>query len=168
MKHTARLSILVLATLVGCGTWESGPAQPPPPEPAKAATATSAEPRPAVNAAQLATAPQTANAKSRTVEKATVGLGKKGHGYGNDIVTVPLQTRFRAEERIRLATVDYALKLFKAEHDRLPKSDAEFKDKIIRANQIPLPELPDGDEYWYDAKSGQLMVRHTKDGDGQQ
>jgi hypothetical protein len=167
MNRTERMSILLMVPLFGCGSWESGPAALPPRKPAKAATAASAEPSPAATASPPAAAPNTAASQSRTVEKAAVGLGKKGHGYGGDIVTVPLQTRFRAEERIRLATVDYALKLFKAEHDRLPKSDAEFKDKIIRANQIPLPALPAGDEYWYDAEAGQLMVRHTTGGDGQ-
>ena len=92
-----------------------------------------------------------------------MGVGKKGRGYGGDIVTQPLQTRFRAEERLRLLTVDHALKLFQAEHGKLPKSHAEFMDKIIRANQIQLPALPFGDQYWYDAEAGQLMVRHTKD-----
>ena len=82
-------------------------------------------------------------------------------------VTEPLRTRFRAEDRLRLQTVDYALKLFKAEHGRLPKDHDEFMDRIVDANQIPLPPLPAGDQYWYDAEAGQLMVRHARGG-GQQ
>ena len=132
MNRTERLPILLLVTLVGCGTWESGPAQTPSQKPSKAATATGAEPSPSATAGQPAVAPNRAVSKSRRVEKATVGLGKKGHGYGGDIVTAPLRARFRAEERIRLATVDYALKLFKAEHDRRQEERRVGKERRSR------------------------------------
>ena len=96
------------------------------------------------------------------VEQAAGGVGQKGRRYGGGIVTEPLRTRFRAHERIVFDNVTYALKLFQAEHGQLPKTHEEFMEKIIRANQIALPSLPPGDEYWYDADQGQLMVRHPE------
>ena len=50
------------------------------------------------------------------------------------------------------------MKLFKASEDRAPKSHEEFMEKIIKANNIHLPELPDGQRYQYDPKTEQLMV----------
>jgi hypothetical protein len=165
MNRAQLLSTTLLASLIGCGTWEGAPPEPPPAPQTPVPKATTREPQrepPAATAASQAA--QRAAIKPQAIEKATVGVGKKGRGYGGDIVTQPLQTRFRAEERLRLLTVDHALKLFQAEHGKLPKSHDEFMDKIIRANQIQLPALPFGDQYWYDAEAGQLMVRHTEEG----
>lgn len=161
MNRAQFFSMTLLASLIGCGTWEGAPSEPPPAPQAPVPRATTS---PSTTAAsQAAAAAEKTATKSQAIEKATVGIGKKGRGYGGDIVTQPLQTRFRAEERLRLLTVDHALQLFKAEHGKLPKSHAEFMDKIIRANQIQLPALPAGDQYWYDAEAGQLMVRHTEE-----
>ena len=35
-------------------------------------------------------------------------------------------------------------------------------EKIIKANQIKLPDLPEGDRYQYDPKTEQLMVESPK------
>ena len=50
------------------------------------------------------------------------------------------------------------MKLFKAEHDRAPKSHEEFMEVIIKANQIKLPELLDNETYRYDPEREELMV----------
>jgi hypothetical protein len=53
-----------------------------------------------------------------------------------------------------------ALVEFKAIHDRLPKSEEEFQKEIIEKYGIELPELPMGDRYVYNVKTGELMVEH--------
>jgi hypothetical protein len=50
------------------------------------------------------------------------------------------------------------MQLFKATEDRNPKSHEEFMEKIIKANQIHLPELWEGETYRYDPKTGELWV----------
>lgn len=169
MKWYCPLLALVIAT--GCGHYESAPvdgqsgsesqtdaqpAQPPPDQAAQqigdTANAAAAPQRPSNDATQRPT----------NVKKADVGMGKRGRNYGGGIVTEPVRARFRAEERIALGSVDHALNLFKAENDRLPKSHEEFMEKIIQFNNIALPPLPPGEEYWFDAEIGQLMVRHPE------
>lgn len=184
MRRTTATGTLVLATCIGCGSWEAAPPdKDPKPEPATpAAKATSTAPSLATSAArqpgqpasgsaqpQTATGPEAAlktdertthDKGRRKVDKAAVGAGKKGRRYGGGIVTEPVRAGFRAQERIVLLGVTHALKLFQAQHGRLPKTHDEFMEKIIGFNQIALPPLPAGDEYWYDADKGQLMVRH--------
>lgn len=58
--------------------------------------------------------------------------------------------RFWAEHQMILNNVNYAVKLYEAEHGEYPKSHEEFMTKIIKYNQIVLPQLPDDQEYYYD------------------
>ena len=59
-------------------------------------------------------------------------------------------------------TVQRALQLFNAEHDRYPKDHEEFMEKIIRANNIQLPVLPGGDQYQYDVENHELVIIEGK------
>ena len=93
---------------------------------------------------------------------AEVGAGKKGRNYGGGIVSEPIRQMFRAEQRIILLNVESAMKLYKAEHGKLPASHEDFMKKIIEANSIKLPELPDGERYVYDPKVGELMVERPR------
>ncbi|MDR0870050.1 MAG: hypothetical protein LBN39_04585 [Planctomycetaceae bacterium] len=102
--------------------------------------------------------------------KADVGAGRKGH-YGQkggedatDIITVPVATLFRAKEMTAFRIqVPQALQLYKATNDgKGPETDEEFQEKIIKANNIVLPELPEGQKYVYDPKSEQLMVEKPR------
>jgi hypothetical protein len=52
--------------------------------------------------------------------------------------------------------------LFKATEGRAPKDHAEFMQRIVKENNIKLPELPEGDRYMYDPKTEQLMVESPK------
>ncbi|MAT69490.1 MAG: hypothetical protein CMJ58_08185 [Planctomycetaceae bacterium] len=58
--------------------------------------------------------------------------------------------RFWAEHQMILNNINYAVKLYQAEHGEFPKSNEEFMARIIRANNIVLPQLPDDQEYYYD------------------
>ncbi|MCL2745257.1 MAG: hypothetical protein FWE67_15555 [Planctomycetaceae bacterium] len=102
--------------------------------------------------------------------KADVGAGKKGH-YGQkggeaatDIITVPIATLFRAQEitayRIK---VPQAMQLYKASNDgKAPATHEEYWEKIIKANEITLPQLPDGQRYVYDPATEGLLIEKPK------
>ena len=126
--------------IVGCSEYEpSSPppvAETPPPEP---------EPAPA---------------PSITVQhKAAVGVGKKGRGYGQGFVATPIASLFAFRERkVFDIEIPKAMQIFKALEDRAPKDHEEFMEKIIKANHIKLPELPDEHRYQYDPETELLMV----------
>jgi hypothetical protein len=96
-------------------------------------------------------------------DKAEVGVGSRGRDYEPGLVTTPIQSYFRMQERI---TFDVQLKqsmdAFQAIEGRAPKSHAEFMEKIVKAGGINLPPLPDGHKYVYDPAVGQLMVERPQ------
>jgi hypothetical protein len=165
---TAALAVTaLLIILVGCSKYEpapaaSQPAEPaaatPPQTPAPAAAPKASEPAPKAPAA----APEAPKAKAGE-KKAAVGVGAKGRGYGPGIIATPVKTLFAVRERMVFEVqIPEAMKLFKATNDRAPKDNAEFMEKIIKENNIHLPELPAGDRYMYDPKTEQLMVESPK------
>jgi hypothetical protein len=104
-------------------------------------------------------------APGSTDEVAQVGVGAKGQNYGGPgLVTTPIEAYFRAEERIAFEVqIPKAMQLYKAEHnDKGPKTQEEYMNIIIKENGVQLPELPEGEEYFYDPATEQLMVRHPK------
>ena len=107
------------------------------------------------------------NVEKKTAKKAQVGVGKKGRGYGKGIIATPAATLWAVRERLVFTVqIPEAMKLFKATEDRAPKSHEEFMEKIIKANNIHLPVLPDGDRYMYYPKTEELMVESpAKDDD---
>ena len=106
------------------------------------------------------TPPQTPQGTSSTVrEDAVTGVGKKGRNYGSDPISTPIQALHRSKERLALAVeIPKGLQMFEAVEGRKPNSHDEFMEKIVKANQIQLPELPTGDVYVYDPQTGKLMV----------
>jgi hypothetical protein len=96
----------------------------------------------------------------KELEKAQVGSGDKGRGYGQGIIATPVATYFAARERIMFEiTVPDAIRAFKFENNfKGPKSHDEFMKMVIKKNNINLPTLPPGHVYVYDPKSEQLMV----------
>lgn len=134
-------SLALCALLAGSGCLP----EPDPPKPAPAA-----QPQQPLGGEQ---APGTVRTK------AEVGVGAKGHGYGEGLVSTPAGAYFRTKERIAFdIQIKHAMNLFKAMENRAPKSHEEFMEKIIRANHIALPELPEGHRYVYDPKTEELMV----------
>ncbi|MFZ5831294.1 MAG: hypothetical protein ACOY3P_14480 [Planctomycetota bacterium] len=104
------------------------------------------------------------DSSSRVARKeAAVGVGAKGHDLGPGFLTTPVETFFSTKERITFQIqIPHAMNTFKAIEDRAPKSHQEFMEKIIIANNIPLPELPEGHRYIYDPQKEQLMVEHPR------
>lgn len=95
------------------------------------------------------------------------GVGATGKGnYGvtaeepASIVTVPISTYFHAQEvAVFNMQIPSAMNLFQASEGRFPNSEEEFMQSIIRANNIVLPKLPEGDSYVYDVASHTLMIK---------
>ena len=154
------LGVVLLATLlIGCGE------APPAPEAAAPAATNPPPPAPPTpNRAAEPTLPAEANspapaAEPQNLEKAEAGVGEKGRGYGGGPITEPARQRFLIEDRLNFTRMEHAMDLYKAQHGALPKTHDAFMREIIEANEINLPELPAGDEYWYDPQRGELMVR---------
>ena len=99
-----------------------------------------------------------------TLEKADVGSGDKGRGYGEGIIATPAAAYFAARERIMFTiTIPDYIRAYKMENDfKGPKSHEEFMQKIIKKNNIRLPTLPPGDVYVYDPKREELLVEKPK------
>jgi hypothetical protein len=91
-------------------------------------------------------------------EKAAVGVGEKGRGYGGGMVTQSVHTLFVAKEKIFLEQMRHAQDLYKATEGHSPRTQEEFMDKIIKANNLKLPTLPPGERYVYDPDKDDLMV----------
>jgi hypothetical protein len=159
-------------------------AAPPPPEP-EAAAPGAAQPEPAANteapvqtasppaeeqpsaerAADPPTADDASEAEEGDSEKAAAGVGAKGRDYGGPgFVTTPIETLFRIEDRIVFdAQIPNNMKIYKAEHNNKgPKTQEEFMQVIIKDGGVTLPDLYQGDVYWYNPKTEELLVRHPK------
>ena len=96
-------------------------------------------------------------------EKADVGVGQQGRGYGGGVVTTPVATYFAVQQQLVFRIeIPHALDLYKATEGHAPRTHEEFMREIVKANQIRLPELPAGHRYVYDPKTEQLMVEHPK------
>ena len=183
---TLRCTLLVIMTVTfisGCNDTDSGQvadttapptsaAAPPPPAPPAA---------PNVSGAMKSVAQETAAADSSRTnqpaaseaapaeseferEKADVGVGKRGRNYGGGIITTPVRSYFRVRQRaVFQIQLPQAERMYQAEHDgKGPPSHEEYMRDIIEANGIALPELPEGETYFYDAEKGELMVQRAK------
>ena len=172
MKKTRKLSGLtfgagLLALCAFCGCSEPIPVPTEEPEPTKEAAATTGETT--ANAENAAGATEGAAPEAEYVEKkADVGATGKGE-YGvtseqaMSIVTVPVSTYFKAQEMaVFRMQIPSAMNLFQASEGRYPNSEEEFMTKIIKANQIVLPKLPEGDVYFYDVQARELKIRSKK------
>ena len=71
-------------------------------------------------------------------EKAAVGMGEKGRGYGGDMITMPVKAMWTAKDKIVRDQIQQALDLYKATRDA-PKSHEEFMDRIIKENNFNYP-----------------------------
>lgn len=80
-------------------------------------------------------------------------------------------SRFAAEYKIIMANVTHALNLYWGSEGEYPKTHEEFMEKIIKFNQIQLPELPPDREYVYVPEEpkpeNKLMVRRAQSQSGE-
>ena len=96
--------------------------------------------------------------------KAQVGVGAKGRSLDNEtgvgkMVSAPVSALFAVKERVAFdIQIPQALGHFQATEGRFPKSHEEFMEKIVKANQIKLPELPAGAVYRFNTELNELWV----------
>lgn len=98
----------------------------------------------------------------REVSDLDPARGKKSRAAGGYLGAVG-GARFYAEHSMIFNQVEQAMNLFNAEHGYYPRSQEEFRDKIIRPNNISLPPLDPGVEYLYDPQEHKLMVWRPDD-----
>jgi hypothetical protein len=140
----------------------------PAPAAAPAADAPPAEAPPAGDtppAADAATPTDPMAADDPTLKKAEVGAGAKGRDYGGPgFVTTPVEVYFRTGDRIAFEVhIPKNMELYKAQHDNKgPKTHEEFMQVIVKEGGVDLPELPADEEYLYDPKTEQLMIRRMQ------
>lgn len=142
--------VLALACLAGCDAPATTTRQ----------NASPAPPAPPGGAAPAARATEPA-AETKELRPATAGAGRQGQGYGGGVITEPIRQRFLIEQKLVFdVQIQQAMNLYKAQspQGRGPATHEEFMQKIIKANQIKLPELPVGERYLYDPAAEQLMV----------
>jgi len=97
----------------------------------------------------------------RTTAQAGDSGFKKGQGYGRmSIFGSNVASLYRTNERINLQMIEYNMKLYKAEHEKAPRTHEEFMAKIINAGMIKLPELKQGCYYEYNPQTEELEIVH--------
>lgn len=101
-----------------------------------------------------------ADDKKHKQVKAKAGVGKQGRKIKDreGLFATPVKAYFKARDKITFMQAEKALQLFEGLNQRYPESHEEYMEKVIQANNLTLPKLPEGDYYEYDVKKKQLMV----------
>jgi hypothetical protein len=143
----------------------------PPANPAPAATPAPADnasqpsqPQPQQQPAQSQSQPQQAAPYGQQEEMTTLGAntGAQGQGYGGGLITEPVHQFFSMRNLITWDQIKHDMDIWQAIHNRWPKDANEFKKEILEPAAIELPELPPGNRYVYDPKTGELLVAKRK------
>ena len=154
MRRTLTTLLLAGVLAVGCGSPSTspktpapgqqasgGPRKPPPMPPTLPTAGTQPETRPEV-----------------VREKAVVGVGKKGRDYEPGLITTPVAVYFRGPQMMAFKIqIPHAMNIYRGVNGHFPKSHEEFMQKIIKENQIQLPDLPPDEHYVYDPKKAAEM-----------
>ncbi len=126
------------------------------------------QPQPNQPAAQSQPAGQAqpAQGPSGQEEMMTLGAntGVQGQGYGGGLITEPVHEFFSMRNLITWDQIKHDMDIWQAIHNRWPKNAQEFQKEILEPANIELPELPPGNRYVYDPKTGELMVARQKRG----
>ena len=106
------------------------------------------------------------NSQKQTRRKAEAGVGKKGQKLKDHRgpLATPAKAMFKAEQQIMFLKVQQALTAFEILNDRYPNSHDEYMEKVIKANNLNLPELPVGQRYEFDTETHELMVVGAEEG----
>ena len=95
---------------------------------------------------------------------AEAGVGKQGQVIGEKegFLRTPAKALFSAKQKIAFMSVEHAVNLYEGLEGHKPKTHEEFMEKVVKFNNIQLPELPEGHIYVWDPDKGQLMVERPK------
>jgi hypothetical protein len=75
-----------------------------------------------------------------------------------DPITGPLAVKKNVDLKFPNLQIEQAVNLFQASEGRYPASLDEFMTRIIRENNIRLPQLAPGQEYQYDVDNHKLVI----------
>ncbi|MCC7337672.1 MAG: hypothetical protein IT422_21495 [Pirellulaceae bacterium] len=109
-------------------------------------------------------APPPAAPAEVVAQQAVAGVGKQGQSLRNDtgvakMISGPASVLFNTKQKAVLEIqIPQALKLFEASEGRMPKSHDEFMQRIVQANNLALPQLPEGAVYQFNTEKGELWV----------
>lgn len=78
-----------------------------------------------------------------------------------DPITGPLEILRVQKINLPTLAIEHALNLFNASEGRYPNSLDEFMTRIVRENNIKLPQLPQGQEFEYDVANHKLVIVRT-------
>ena len=98
-------------------------------------------------------------------QKANVGVGRATQRMEKQgALATPAAALFKTKEKIAFKIqIPHALNLYKATKGRGPQSHEEFMKEIIEANDIQLPELPEGRVYRFRPDLQELWVENAGD-----
>jgi hypothetical protein len=125
----------------------------------------------AAGCSDLTPPPPSAPAKPKT----TTDIGEFDPDAGSEVVepkihisnpiTGALEAYGPMRQKIAGMGIEYAIRLFQASEGRYPKDHEEFMTKIIAANNMRLPVLPQGLKYQYDVENHKLVVIREDNGE---
>jgi hypothetical protein len=82
----------------------------------------------------------------------------QGQGYGGGLITEPVHQFFSMRNLIMWDQIKHDMDIWQAIHNRWPKNAQEFQKEILEPARIELPDLPPGNRYVYNPKTGELLV----------
>lgn len=180
MKRITAVCVMILLSTAGCYLSSTKDNSPPPvevavpgepaapAEPGPGAVPQGTDPTAAPTAVPAGAVPDGTNrgaaaapAPATVQLKAEAGVGIKGKSLDKHtgVIVEPAKALLRFEQKSVLEIqIPQALSLFEASEGRKPKSHDEFMSRVVVANNITLPKLPQGHRYIYDPEKGELMV----------
>jgi hypothetical protein len=106
---------------------------------------------------------RTQDVREVETEKKAGGVVTTPRITAKDPITLQGNAYVTAIGKISIGQIEYAIKLYQAETGEFPKTYDEFMEKIIKANNIALPQLPVYQKYAYDAPNHKLVVMEYPD-----
>lgn len=73
-------------------------------------------------------------------------------------ITGALEAYEPLKQQVAGLGIDHAVRLFQATEGRYPKDHEEFMTRVIKQNNIRLPQLSTGKSYKYDVENHKLVV----------
>ena len=107
--------------------------------------------------------------RTQEIRNANAEVNQKGATVGTtritakDPITLPGNAYVAIIGQTSILSIQHALDLYRAEHDRYPKDYDEFMSEIIKANNIALPQLPEYQKYGYNATEHKLVILEYED-----
>ena len=112
---------------------------------------------PVADVADVESEPPTATAdphKATGLDPKKGKLSRKEGGYLGSV----LGGGMYAQHQVVFLNIEHAINIDYGLNGDFPKSHEEFMERVIKFNQITLPELDEGDEYLYDPEDHTLKI----------